>query len=171
MKKVFIVPMWVMITLLSSCVSIKEIGHVNVLSTRNTELGDVKYARIATYAGESQQELKKSRAVTIDEAINSTIRQYPGGEFMTNVKIWLITNGKKNFFAVSGDIYGRENENGVIERSHRGFSIGDSVIWQEAGSTFVKGVIESLVDNENCIIRREDGKLIKQKYTKLSKIN
>ncbi|MBQ7532016.1 MAG: hypothetical protein IJT12_09975 [Paludibacteraceae bacterium] len=169
MKKSLFATMLAMAALLSSCVSVKEIGHVNVLSTRNTELGSVKYSRIATYAGESKQELKKSRAVTIDEAINNTIRQYPGGEFMTNVKIWLITQGKNNFFAVSGDIYGKEDENGFVERSHRGFAVGDAVIWQEAGGNFVKGVIESHVDNETCVIRREDGKLVKQKYTKLSK--
>ena len=154
---------------LTSCVSIKEIGHVNVLSGRNVVFEGTKYARIATYAGESKIELKKSRARTIDEAVNTTVRQYPGGEFMSNVKIWQIVKSGKYYFAVSGDIYGRLSDNGEIERSHRGFAVGDHVVWEEVAGKFVKGVVETLVDNETCIIRREDGKLVKQKYTKLSK--
>lgn len=169
MKKTLILSLLAITAFLTSCVSVKEIGHVNVLSTRNTELGHVKYARIATYAGEAKQELKKSRAKTIDEAINTTVRHYPGGEFMSNVKIWLITKGDKHFFAVSGDIYGIEGENGEVERSHRGFAVGDEVIWSDVVGIYTKGVIETLVDNETCIVRREDGKLVKQKYTKLSK--
>ena len=156
--------------LLTSCVSIKEIGHVNVLSSRNVVLdGTANYARVATYAGESASELKKSKSITIDEAVNNTVRNYPGGEFMSNVKIWQITKGKKIYFAVSGDIFGLANEHGEVERSHRGFSVGDAVLWEESNGKFRRGTIETLVDNETCIVHREDGKLVKVKYTKLSK--
>lgn len=156
--------------LLTSCVSIKEIGHVNVLSSRNVVFdGATKYARLATYAGESKSELKKSKSETIDEAVNIVVRNCPGGEFMSNVKIWQITNGKKIRFAVSGDIYGVANENGEVERSHRGFAVGDSVVWEEIAGQYKRGTIESLIDNETCIVRKEDGKMVKLKYSKLSK--
>ncbi len=155
--------------LLTSCVSIKEIGHVNVLSSRNVVFDGTKYARIATYAGESKTELKKSRARTIDDAVNATVRHYPGGEFMSNVKIWKISKGNSTYFAVSGDIFGLVKEDGEVERSHRGFAIGDNVILEEPVGQFKRGTIETLVDNETCIVRREDGKLVKRKYVKLSK--
>lgn len=157
--------------LLTSCVSVKEIGNLNVLSSRNVVFdGSHKYARVATYAGESKSELKKSKAVTIDEAVNNTVRQYPGGEFMSNVKIWAITKGNEIRFAVSGDIYGLVNdESGEVDRSHRGFAVGDVVVWEEFAGQFKRGTIETLIDNENCMVRREDGKLVKVKYTKLSK--
>lgn len=167
MKKTLILTAAIMI--LASCVSIKEIGHINVLSARNVVFDGTKYARIATYAGESKTELKKSKAATIDEALNATVRNYPGGEFMSNVKIWEINRGKKTYFAVSGDIFGLVNDNGEIDRSHKGFAVGDQVIWEEIAGKFQRGTIESLIDNETCIIRREDGKLVKQKYIKLSK--
>lgn len=156
--------------LLTSCVSIKEIADLNVVSTRNVVFnGSTRYARLATYAGESKKELKKSKAKTIEDAVNATIRQYPGGEFMSNVKVWVVTKGGVSHYAVSGDIYGLVKEDVEIERSHRGFEIGDAVVWEEPVGQFKKGTIETLVDNETCIVRREDGKLVKVKYTKLSK--
>ena len=156
-------------TSFASCISIKEIGRLNLLSARNVDIDHVEYRRIATYAGESKTELKKSRAATIQQALNATIRNYPGGELMANAKIWLITKGGKSYFAVSGDILAAVGNDGEIDRSHRGFSIGDKVIWSEVAGKFCKGVIESHVDNETCIVQREDGKLIKQKYDKLTK--
>ena len=88
---------------------------------------------------------------------------------MSNVKIWKISKGNSTYFAVSGDIFGLVKEDGEVERSHRGFTIGDNVIWEEPVGQFKRGTIETLVDNETCIVRREDGKLVKLKYVKLSK--
>lgn len=153
----------------SSCVTVKEVGHLNMLSTRNVELGSQKYVRVATYAGESKSELRKSKAKSIDDAINNTVRQYPGGEFMTNVKVWAIMKKRDIYFAVSGDIYGIANEDGVVDRSYRGFAVGDNVVWSEVAGVYLHGVIETLVDNETCLVKREDGKTVKVKYTKLSK--
>lgn len=156
--------------LLSSCVSVKEIANLNIVSTRNVLFdGGTKYARLATYACESKRELKRSKAKTIEDAVNATVRNYAGGEFMSNVKVWKITKGGHYYFAVSGDIYGIANENGEVDRSHRGFSVGDAVVWEEPVGQFKNGKIQTLVDNETCTVLRDDGKLVKVKYTKLSK--
>lgn len=169
MKKYFFLS-FVAALLLTSCVSVKEIANLNVVSTRNVVFdGGTKYARLATYAGESKREIKKSKAKTIEDAVNATVRHYPGGEFMSNVKVWVVSKGGNYYFAVSGDIYGVANEGGEVERSHRGFAVGDAVVWEEPVGQFKRGTIETLVDNETCMVRREDGKLVKVKYVKLSK--
>lgn len=156
--------------LLTSCVSVREVANLNIVSTRNVSFeSGTKYARIATYAGESNSEIKKSRATSIEDAVNATVRHYPGGEFMTNVKVWAITKGKKLYFAVSGDIFGFINDKGEVDRSYRGFAVGDRVIWEESPGIYYQGTIQTLVDDESCFIKREDGKIVKEKYTKLSK--
>jgi len=153
----------------NSCTSIKEIGRLNVISTRNVELGNQKYAKIATYAGETKKELKKAKCADIDGAINAIVRQYPGGEFLANAKIWMITKGDKTYFAASGDIWGVVNADGNIIKERHGFAIGDEVTWSPVAGQFEKGTIDSFVDNENCIIKKENGNLIKVKISKLNK--
>ena len=156
--------------LLTSCVSIKQIAHLNVASTRNVVFnGGTQYALLATYAGDTKSEIKKSKATSIQDAINATLRRYPGGEFMTNVKIWAVAKGGDYYFAVSGDVYGIAKDNGKVERSYRGFEIGDNVIWEEPKGQFNRGTIETFIDDENCMVRRENGKPVKVKFVKLSK--
>lgn len=155
--------------ILTSCTSIKEIGRLNVISTRNVELGNQKYAKIATYAGETKKELKKAKCTSLDEAVNAIVRKYPGGEFLTNAKVWMIIKGNKTYFSASGDIWGVVNEDGNITRERHGFAVGDEVTWSPVAGQFEKGTVDSFVDNETCIIKKENGNLVKVKITKLNK--
>lgn len=146
---------------LSSCgTSIKQIGKLNMISNRNVDKS-VNYALIATYAGGSPKELKKSRALTIEEALDKTVKKIPGGEYLMNAKLYLI---KGEYFAIEGDVWGH------ADVSYRGFRKGDKVTWREAKiGAWKKGVIKSLNDDETCIIETEDGEIVKKSYNHISK--
>lgn len=156
--------------LMNSCFTYKEIGRVNMVSTRNVTPGSSKYKLLASYAGEDKDDMKKCAAKTLEEAINRTIRKYPGGEFMTNVKFYRvhIPFHPKQKYAVGGDIYGVAGEKGKVERSHRGFAVGDTVTWKRMFG-YSQGVIKTLQDDEKCIIQKKSGRLVRKKYSKLSK--
>lgn len=154
---------------MSSCIQFKEIGRLNAVSTRNVDFGNTKYKLLASYAGEHKKDVKKTAAESIEQAINNVIRKWPGGEFMTNVKLYQVSafNPKKKY-AVAGDVYGIVGKDGNVERSHRGFAVGDVVTWKRFG--FKEGTIKTLQDDEKCIVeRKKDGRLMRIKYTKLSK--
>ena len=155
---------------MNSCITYKEIGRVNMVSTRNVTPGSTKYKLLASYAGEDKDDMKKCADKTLEEAINRTIRKYPGGEFMTNVKFYRvhIPFHPKQKYAVGGDIYGVAGEKGKVERSHRGFAVGDTVTWKRLFG-YSQGVIKTLQDDEKCIIQKKSGRLVRKKYSKLSK--
>ena len=156
--------------MLSSCVQYKEIGRLNMVSTRNVSPGEIKYALLASYAGEDKKDIKKAAGKDLFDAIENVIRQWPGGEFMTNVKIFRVhvPCKKDKKFAVAGDIYGIANTDGQVQRTYRGFALGDTVMWK-AGSGFKSGKIVAFQDDVKCLIKMENGKVVRQKYTKLSK--
>lgn len=59
--------------LLEGCsTSIKQIGAVNMISSRNVS-PDLKYEMISTYSGGSKKEMKQSRAATLQDALNQTV--------------------------------------------------------------------------------------------------
>ncbi len=142
-----------------SCTSVKQIGKVNMISNRNIDSG-LDYDVISTYAGGSNKDLKRSKALTIEDAIDETVRNVPGGEFLMNAQIYIV-NGK--YMAVEGDVWGR-----ATNANHRGFSIGDKVTWKEWGN-HKTGTIKALKDTEKCIIDLDEGGTTEQKYDDLSK--
>ena len=135
-----------------------EIGQINMISSKNiNNLAD--YELVAAYARGKQKKITKSKAETIQEALEQTVREVPGGVFVMNAKIYLV---KKKYFAVEGDVWGlKQNAN------YKGFKVGDHVMWKTA-TGYKKGTIEAIKDSENCVVI-EDGTVNRTtiKYVKL----
>ncbi len=96
-----------LILLFSSCLSVTQVGQFTVVSTRNFE-SKANYILLKSYAGATKRELRKTKASSLDQAINNTVKSVPNGEFMKNVKVYLVHRGKKVFFAVEGDVWGND---------------------------------------------------------------
>jgi hypothetical protein len=114
----------IMTVILSSCgVSHKVVlvGNINMVSTRNIENTD--YVLISTYMGGNKKEISNARSVSIEQAIDQTVKQTPGGEYLKNAKIYKIDD---LYFAVEGDVWGLKNS----EQSIRGLKAGDYVIYE-----------------------------------------
>lgn len=147
---------------LLSCTSVEQIGRVNMISNRNID-SDMDYKMIATYSGGSKKELKKARAVTIEDAIDETVRTVPGGEFLMNAKIYIVN---ETYFAVEGDVWGLHK----VEKSHRGFRVGSKVLWKNQSlasslglkSDFVEATVKALKDDKTCFIEIEQNQSIEE---------
>lgn len=94
-----------MIIFISSCSNIKRIGDLNMISNRNIDTKE-NYVLIERYVNDSKREIKKSKAKTIEEAIDKTVKNVNGGEFIKNAKIYMIQKKNKYYFAVEGDVWG-----------------------------------------------------------------
>lgn len=159
-KQIFIL---LLIAAFASCKSVKQIGTLNMLSTRNINT-TFEYKLLSSYSNASKSDLKKNRFTTIDEAINNTVKNTPGGEFLMNVKIYKIGKSK---YAVSGDVWGSSDKK---EISHNGFFVGNKVRYK---TLFMdeKAVIVSLKNSEKCIIKIDGTDILKEvAYTTITKI-
>ncbi len=147
---------------LSACTSVKLVGKVNMVSDRNIESKN-EYVLLKNYMGASNKELKKSRSTSVEDAIDQTVRNTAGGEFLKNAKIYLV-NG--SYFAIEGDVWGiASNQN------FRGWKVGDKVQWKAALGKTATGIITELKDASNASVRQDaDGKVKDVIYDKLSKI-
>lgn len=99
MKAFFIITI---IFCMASCMSVKQIGKLNMISNRNVD-SKMEYKLIKNYVGGSKREFRKHKGKSLEEAIDNVVRSVPGGEFLKNVKIYHI-DGK--YYAVEGDIWG-----------------------------------------------------------------
>ncbi|TSA51758.1 MAG: hypothetical protein D4R43_00345, partial [Sphingobacteriales bacterium] len=146
--------------------SVKQIGKVNMISNRNVD-PNLKYQVITTYSGGSEKELKKSRALSIEDALDQTVKKVPGGEFIMNAKIYLVNS---KYIAAEGDVWGNPSE-----QSYRGFKVGDKVTWKSKsiinGPKYLTGVIYSLKDDKSCLIKvdNEIDKTIELSYDDITK--
>lgn len=147
---------------LSSCTSVKQIGKLNMVSTRNVD-SKLNYSRISTYSGGSKRELKHSKAKTIEDAIDQTVKKVMGGEFLMNVKLYSIDGV---YFAAEGDVWGPSNSN---EINYRGFKNGDAVTWKKNGH-FITGTITALKDDKTCYVADELGKTFELLYDNITKV-
>lgn len=129
------------------CSSFVQIGKLNMVANRNIDSGK-EYRLLKSYAGGGQKELKKSKYVTLEEAVDGVVRSTAGGEYLMNVKIYEVN---KKYFAVEGDIWGVP---GVAE--FKGFKVGDKVQWKTLTSK-KQGTITSLHNDKVCLVK-EDGK-------------
>lgn len=148
--------------LLSGCGStkIEQIGKVNMISNRNVDT-KFEYKPLKTYASLSKKQLKQTKHITIEEAIDNVVKSVPGGEFMMNVKIYLVDN---KYFAAEGDVWGGDSKEIL------GFKVGDKVQWKSLTGT-KSGTITGLIDNEECmVLENGDVKSKKMKYEDLVKI-
>ena len=156
--------------ILTSCMSVKQIGKVNMISNRNID-PNLKYERISTYSGGSKKELKKSKTKTIEDAIDQTVRKVPGGEFLMNAKIYYV---KDQYFAVEGDVWGKPEN-----ISYRGLEIGDKVTWKNKSLSaklgwqkdYLTGVIKALKDDKTCLVTvAETDEVVELSYDDITKV-
>lgn len=145
----------------TSCSTVKVIGSVNMLSHRNVN-PQQQYQLLTSYAGGSQKERKQTRAVTIEDAVDQTVKKVAGGEFLMNAKIYQVIKKRKMFYFCEGDVWGsKENI------TFRGFKVGDKVIVDGVVNTIA--TIKSLKDDKTCFIMRIDGVIEEVKYDRISK--
>lgn len=170
MKKKIQLSLILLSILITSCSSVREIGKVNMISTRNID-ASVKYEILTTYSGGSKRELKKSSAKSVDDAIDKTVKRVAGGEYLMNVKIYKV---HKHHYAVEGDVWGIPSH-----QSYRGFKVGDKVTWKNTsllshfkGNKYLTGIISAHRDDRYCLVK-VDGKdkTIELSYDEISKIN
>ena len=87
--------------ILGACQTVRltNAGEFNMISHRNVDMKN-SYAMLKAYAGTSDKELKKTKALSMQEAIDETVKRVPGGEFLMNVKFYIVTHrkGKKVWF-------------------------------------------------------------------------
>lgn len=161
-----IIQILLLAVLFTACTSVNQIGKVNMISNRNVN-PDLQYQVITTYSGGSEKELKKSRATSIEDAVDQTVRKVPGGEFVMNAKIYLVND---KYIAVEGDIWGNP-----AQQNYRGFKVGDIVTWKgkatTKGSKYLIGKITTLKDDKTCLVKVDDevGKTIELKYDEITK--
>ncbi len=69
-----------------------------------------------------KKEIKKTENTSLDSAIDHTVRNTPGGEFLKNVKFYLVIKGSKRYYVSEGDVWGVKSQ-----ENFRGFKVGDKV--------------------------------------------
>lgn len=130
-------------TILVSCLSVKQVGDLNMVSKRNIDLSH-EYELKATYAKLSSKELRRSNAQTIEQAIDQCVRKIAGGEFLLNVKIYLVN---QRYWAVEGDVYGLKNSTPDV----RGFSVGNRVYYSKRKT----GIVTAIISPEMVVVQSD----------------
>ena len=133
-------------------VNAKLIGEINMISTRNIEQKN-EYQLLKRYAGASKQEMLNSRCKNIQDAINQTVKDVPGGEYLMNAKIYLVNN---MYYIVEGDVYGIPVTGNIVSEYYK---IGDEVSWKAGYNYFKSGKIVAIGNNHTYyLIEDEKGK-------------
>lgn len=139
-----------------------QIGKINMISSKN--IGNLEdYELIAAYARGNQKKITKSKAETLEDALEQTVREVPGGVFLMNAKIYMI---KGKYFAIEGDVWGlKQNAN------YKGYKVGDHVMWKTIFG-YKKGTVEAIKNSEECVVV-EDGTVNRTtiKFVKLMRAN
>lgn len=107
--------------------TITDAGRVTMISHRNID-SKTDYKLLRSYAGGNKDELKYARATSVEDAIEQTVQQVPGGDFLKNAKIYVIQYQKVKYYAVQGDIYGIPQS----DSAYNGFKIGDLVFYNKS---------------------------------------
>jgi len=147
----------------TSCVSVQQIGQLTMISNRNIDKSQ-NYELIKSYVGSSDDERKHSKATTIQQAIDGTVQEVPGGEYIMNVRIYLVMHGSKHqYFSVEGDVWGikqNSTEPSPDGSTYYSFKEGDNVAWRY-DSKYYTGIIVSMKDRKKCLVKVDDnGKTI-----------
>lgn len=134
----------VLLALTSSvgCMSVRQVGKVNMISTRNVD-PTVHYELVSSYAGGTERELRRSRAENVEQAIDDTVKKVPGGEFVVNARLYIVN---ERYFAVEGDVWGRKGNH-----AFRGFTVGDRVSFKTAFG-IRSGEVAALKDDKTCFV-------------------
>ncbi len=159
------------ITLLQSCIGIKQIGDLNMISNRNVSVDFQKYELLKSYAGseskkELRKEFKKANSKTLESALDYTVKNTAGGEFIANARVYILFKETPRFL-VQGDVWGVKG----VEPQIKGWKIGDKVQFK-SGFKVYKGTISDLRSGEKATIKLESNGILKDvKYEKLYKDN
>ena len=113
----------VVIFLTSSCQ--RRIGDLTMISTRNIDT-KTEYKELSRYT--------KGKGKTIEEAVEKSVKQIQGGEYLKNVIVY--SRGKK--FKVEGDVWGVNPES--TANTFIDFAVGDTISFK-SGSSFYDGTI------------------------------
>lgn len=160
MKKM--IALFTLLLLLSGCFSVKQIGDLNMISTRNID-SKTEYVVVRNYMGGSKKELKKLKAPNLEQALDNVVRNTPGGEYVMNAKVFII-NGK--YFAIEGDVWGKPGDH-----NFKGFKVGDIVQWKER-TKIHRGTIVDLKDHIVATVKDDDSDVLtKVKYADMIKVN
>jgi hypothetical protein len=138
----------------SASLNVAPMGLLNSVSTRNVD-GSKKYIPLMTYAGVSSSEIEnaiqkskkgrikkrnpiykeiiKFKGNNINEAVDNVVKTQVGGEYLMNVRFYLVQQrvkeGKmvtvKNTFVAAGDIWGLKDSTQNI----KGFKLKDPVVF------------------------------------------
>lgn len=158
MKKLFIICLTLFLFIFDSCVS--QIGSLNIISQRNIDMKE-NYELLASYQGGNKKKIKKTKCTTIEDAVNATVKDIPGGEFLMNAKIYRREGLFQFYYAVEGDVWGTKTDSGF-----HGFKIGDVVTWKYRKG-YQTGQIKSYINNEKCLIELEDGTTVEKKFDEI----
>ena len=91
---------------MSGCaLSYKQIGVVTMISNRNIDPHQ-EYKLISTCTRGAIKEIRKSRANSVEDAVDQAVEKVPGGEFLMNARIYIVDG---QYFAVEGDLWGLSN--------------------------------------------------------------
>jgi hypothetical protein len=146
---------------LTSCATIKQVGSVDMISTRSLE-SSTNYVLLKSYMGTSPKEIRKSRSIKLEDAINNVVKATPGGEYLKNVKIYRTSN---KYLAVEGDVWGT-----TTNVNFQGYTVGDKVTWTKLFKNY-SGIIVNLKDDKTCTIKRDsDQTIVEVDYKDLTKI-
>jgi hypothetical protein len=98
---------YIMIGILAtSCAgTYKEIGELGMLADHKVN-EEQHYKQLTTASGSNKKVIRKSKACSMQAAIDKVISKVPGGEYITNVKVYTV---KKQYLAVSGDVWGKDD--------------------------------------------------------------
>jgi alkyl sulfatase BDS1-like metallo-beta-lactamase superfamily hydrolase len=112
--------------------------------------------------GAIKQEIRETKATTIEDAIDQVVKSTPGGEYLKNVKVYLTGN---KYLAVEGDVWGiADNVN------FRGFKVGDKVKWTKLLKDFTGTIVDLKNDKVATVKRDSDQEIVEVEYDDLTKI-
>jgi len=154
------------VVLLTSCTNIvvHKIGKMNMVSNRNIDTGG-EYILLRNYMGASEKEIEETTNLTLEDALDQTVKNTPGGEFLKNAKFYLVIRDDQRYYAVEGDVWGTQGE-----ENFRGFKVGDKVQWKSFLS-IKSGTITNLKNSTECVIQEDESNTIMLiEYDELLKI-
>lgn len=155
--------------IMSSCISSQQIGDINMMSSRNISNNQESYVLLKSYAGgtkEEQKRAKKEKVLSLEAAINIVVRGTVGGEYLKNVKVFLVD---KKYIAVEGDVWGIKD----ADQNFRGFKVGDRALYQDKsvlGEKYKKGKIVAIKDDKKLLFQPDGEGISEVEYKYLTRI-
>ena len=112
---------------LASCGSYERIGQFTMISTRNID----NSKDFAMLKKDVEAIVKTSTDDALQEGIDKAVATIENGEYMMNVKIYMMSDGSK--LKVVGDVYGVQSVNVKVNTNVQAdinFAVGDEVMFE-----------------------------------------